>query len=437
MNWLEMFKAYIGKMESPDVFVEWVGVSIVAGVLGRKVWLPRGLDALLPGQMMVVLVSGSGVCRKSSAINAGLSLLSLFRQELGEGAIGVNVMPNKMSSQSLLSNLRMVDADGEQCNTGYIVATELTTLISQESFTESLVDNIISLNDTVPLVDPADLDTLLPKEWRSSFKKDGPVVFINPCVGLLGATTPRMVHEGLPKQVRDGGFFGRVLWVYAKDSKKPPNSMLLPSETISEWRAPLVEGLVRMAQLEGHYRFSKQAYQWADDWYVNVHYPEVQERGEEDGLWESGFYHRRQDHLLRLAMILSAMETDDKLIRVQHLEHAWLMVQKMQRGIHKLFEVHVESKSAGVMDAILKVFKKPKYQHMVTWADLCKVLWRAGSVAVLEDALRSLELAGKVHVDRGKQKMGWKIRPAQEGILGASEWDGEVPHHGSHLKLVQ
>jgi hypothetical protein len=429
-----MFKAYIGKMESPDVFVEWVGVSIVSGVLGRNVWLPRGLDALLPGQMMVVLVSGSGVCRKSSAINAGLSLLSLFRQELGGGKVGVNVMPNKMSSQSLLSNLRTVDEDGETCNTGYIVATELTTLISQESFTESLIDNIISLNDTVPLVDPDDLNTLLPKEWRSSFKKDGPITFINPCVGLLGATTPRMVHEGLPKQVRDGGLFGRVLWVYARDSKKPPNSMLLPSETISEWRAPLIEGLLRMGELRGYYRFSKQAFQWADDWYVNIHYPEVQARGEEDGLWESGYYHRRQDHLLRIGIILSAMESDEKLIKVRHLEHAWLMLQKVQRGVHKLFEQVVESKGVTVMDAILRVFKKPKYAQLITWADLCKLLWRVGSVGVLEEALRNLELGGKVEVDRTKSKMAWKIRPVVgTGIHATPEYDEPHPH----LKLVQ
>jgi len=435
-SWLEMFKAYIGKMESPEMFVEWVGVSVVSAVLGRKVWLPRGLDALLPGQMMVVLVSGSGVCRKSSAINAGLSLLSLYRQTLAEGSIGVNVLPNKMSSQSLLTSLRVVDMDGEECSSGYIVATELTALISTESFAESLIDNIISLNDTVPLVDPEDLDTLLPKVWRSSFKKDGPVVFVNPCVGLIGATTPRMVHEGMPKQVRDGGFFGRTLWVYTKESKKPPNSMLLPAETISPWRGPLVEGLHRMSQLEGHYRFSKQAFQWADAWYVDLHYPEVQARGDDDGLWASGYYHRRQDHLLRIAMVLSAMEGDDKLIRVRHLEQSWRMLQRIQRGLHVLFEVEVVSKGVGVMDAILKMLRKPRWSEGCTWADLCKVLWRAGSVVVLEEALHSLECAGKVVVERGAAKMEWKIRPAQEGVVGAVEWEG-TGTQGPHLKLVQ
>src|SRR5678815_608908 len=99
-SWLDLYMEHTAGLESPSVYHRWVGLTVLGHAMGRRVWLPRGNKFPLFGaQMMVCLVGGSGIVRKTTAMNMGLDLYEGL--PAGDGL--VNVLPQRTSAQKLLS----------------------------------------------------------------------------------------------------------------------------------------------------------------------------------------------------------------------------------------------------------------------------------------------------------------------------------------------
>jgi len=71
-NWLDTYREYTAKAESPDSYHLWCGLSVIAACLRRQVWVNMGHFAVYPN-MYVVLVGPPG-CRKNSAMNIATNL---------------------------------------------------------------------------------------------------------------------------------------------------------------------------------------------------------------------------------------------------------------------------------------------------------------------------------------------------------------------------
>src|SRR3990167_8776352 len=80
-DWLRVYLSLTEGQESPDIFHLWCAVSTIATTLERNVWLDRGYYTLYPN-LYVVLVSGSAVARKSTAIGVASRL---YREANPEG----------------------------------------------------------------------------------------------------------------------------------------------------------------------------------------------------------------------------------------------------------------------------------------------------------------------------------------------------------------
>jgi len=123
-DFLRDFVRLSEKTEIPVFFMLWCGISGVAATLGRKVWLDMGHYAVYPN-LYVVLVAGSGRCRKSTAISQILNLMQ-------EVVPKPNILAAKTTPEGLIDALSGRDCEDEsrllrQTSTGWVCADELGT----------------------------------------------------------------------------------------------------------------------------------------------------------------------------------------------------------------------------------------------------------------------------------------------------------------------
>ncbi len=73
-DWLNAYVQYAKNSEPPLIFHPWIGISMLAGALGRKVHTSLGFETLYPN-LYIILLAPSG-CRKSTAINIGRQIIT-------------------------------------------------------------------------------------------------------------------------------------------------------------------------------------------------------------------------------------------------------------------------------------------------------------------------------------------------------------------------
>ena len=102
-DFIDLYLDYTKGQESPRDFHFWTAVSLISGAVGRKIWLPRGHDMLYPNHY-VILVAGSAMSRKSSAINIGVGLLRRATQNKIDSGLthGIStILSGKMTPEAL------------------------------------------------------------------------------------------------------------------------------------------------------------------------------------------------------------------------------------------------------------------------------------------------------------------------------------------------
>ena len=75
-GWLQAYRRYVFKQESPDLFHFWTAMTMISSALRRHVWIDRKAYTIFPN-LYVFLVEESAAARKSTAMELGLSLLWL------------------------------------------------------------------------------------------------------------------------------------------------------------------------------------------------------------------------------------------------------------------------------------------------------------------------------------------------------------------------
>ena len=118
-DWLEDYLKYTAPQESPEIFHFWSGVAVIAGVLNKRVFLPRiAANGVLyytnfPGQLSPILIAGSGKAKKSTAINIAKGFMKtsgvkLFERENHPRAIARQTLNPETTSHLNGNRIRTV-----------------------------------------------------------------------------------------------------------------------------------------------------------------------------------------------------------------------------------------------------------------------------------------------------------------------------------------
>lgn len=347
-NFLDAYLQYADDGFVPPQFNLWSALSIVAGALERRVWLPWNDTFAYYPNIYVLLVSmpGDG---KSVALNKAVDLL----QEANKKTSNLNIMPNQVTEAKfieLMGNGRsFTERRGEKeiihrQNAGYYWASE-----ASNSLKNVFGDFIACLTDYYDC----------PPNWERATKKDGkPIRLTNVCMNLLAGST----FDYLGKLVSDenimGGFASRLIYVVSKNKQVNVQPFQLggfDAKVEAErriYREALIEDLSAIARMVGPMSAEPAFGRAWEAWYPEF---ETARRKLESEKTQS-ILARTNTNILKVAMLLSAAESDDRILKLRHWERAMELVQKLQTeapGVFRQARAQSSQKSAGNLASII------------------------------------------------------------------------------------
>jgi len=374
-NWLVTYQQYTSNLEAPDKFHFWAGVAAIAGALRGKVWVDMGHFRWRPN-FFILYVAPPGVVNKSTTIGVSTELLRQVdgitfgpdsctwqgvTDAFAESTIGV-----KVQGQEELYEMSAIT----------VVASELGTFFDPKN--REMVDLLVDLWDgrQVP--------------WKRRTRGEGESKIVNPWFNFVGCTTPAWVAENFPTYAIGGGFASRTVFIYGERKRqlsaypqRTPGGGMLP-----HLRPALINDLKEIAELTGEFKLTEAAYKWGEDWYEK-HWLDTPEHLREDRM--GGYVARKQTHMHKLAIILSAAQRSDKIIHVEDLDIADKLLTSIEEDLKAAFGEISDSREARQAGAVLKtIIAAGTIKRQALW----KRMFVAMSYQEFESALSGIIAAG-------------------------------------------
>lgn len=309
---------YTAGTEAPRIMHFWVGVSAIAGVLRRKVWIDMKRFKWHPN-FYIVLVAPPGIISKTTTMDMSIDLLKRVP--------GIKFGPDVVTWQALVGKFAEAQ-ESFQYEEDWVPMSPLT-LASGE------FGNLINPQDR-------DMINFYITMWdgRSSFEKvtkmSGNDTIAAPWINMIGCTTPHWIADNMPSATVGGGFTSRCIFVYGD---KKETLIALPDEFTREdfekRQDDLVADLEWMSiNLIGPYTLPEETRVWIREWY-RVLWTEKNKLIDDDRL--EGYLARKQTHMLKLALILAASRGDDRIILLEDVVLADKMLVATEANLDKVF----------------------------------------------------------------------------------------------------
>lgn len=344
-DWLPAFLEYASVTEAPKRMHFWSGVGAIAGALRRKVWIDMIRFRWSPS-FYVIYVAPPGIVAKTTTADIGMDLL--------RSVPGIKFGPDVVTWQSLVTSFARA-SESFLYNGEYHPMSPITLVASE-------LGNLINLQDK-------DMVNLLITLWdgRKRFDKEtkmsGNDTIEAPWVNLQGCTTPHWVAENMPPSMIGGGLSSRCVFVYADEKEKYVpyvDEAVRPDDSVL--RESLLNDLEHIAvNLCGPYLITEDARVWGRSWYIKF-WKEAKLRMDDQML--QGYAARKQTHLHKLAMIISASRGDSLIITQEDLEVSNLMLMEIEGDMQKVFSRIGQSEEAlHVEQFVMHVKRKGKIKY--------------------------------------------------------------------------
>lgn len=318
-DWLAAYCDYASFSEAPRRMHFWCGVSAIAGALRRRVWIDQAYFRWYPN-FYIVLVAPPGIVQKSSTMGISMRLL--------REVPGINFGPDVVTWQALVKSF----ADSkEEFNIG-----DLWFPMSAITMESSEFGNLLNPQDR-------DMVDLLVSLWdgkQGAFTKvtkmSGSDKIENPWINMIACTTPSWIAGNFPEYIIGGGFTSRCLFIYAEEKEKyVAYPGLEVPETFHAIGRALIQDLEHIATaFVGPVTLDASAIAWGTKWY-KAHYESRPPHLDDERF--GGYIARKQTHIHKLAMILSAATREDLVISEKELYLANLMVTELEQDMPKVF----------------------------------------------------------------------------------------------------
>lgn len=352
-DFISAYSAYADNGFLPPQFNTWAALSIVAGALERRVWLPWDDNFSFYPNIYVLLVSlpGDG---KSAALNRAVSLL----QEVNRKTSALNIMPTQVTEAKFIELMGLGRSFSERTatseithrqNAGYFFASEASNALKNV-----YGDFIACLTDFYDC----------PPVWSRATKKDGkPINLANVCMNILAGST----FDYLGKLVNDeniqGGFASRLIYIVSKN--KEINDQLfqlggpndIDSKERADYKAALVEDLTSISKMVGPMRADAEFGKAWEVWWPAFE----RKRRELESEKLQSLMARVNTNVLKVSMLLSAAESDERLLTIKHWNRALELVLPVYDQVPDIFRqarANASERSPGMLkDTVIDFVK--------------------------------------------------------------------------------
>lgn len=348
-NWLKAYMQYSSYSEAPDKMHFWTAVSTIAGALRRRVWIDMGYFQWTPN-FYIIFVAPPGIVSKSTTLSIGMNLLRQLE--------GIKFGPDAVTWQSLVQALSeanemvaMEDGTYHPMSCVTIASSEFGTFLNPND--REMIDVLVSLWDGQLGV------------WEKRTKTQGSDKIENPWINIAACTTPGWIAGNFPEYLIGGGFTSRCIFVFGREKRRLvayPASVLPPEfETL---RSELVRDLEAISLLRGKFELSQPAIEWGTQWYEN-HYKHKPKHLDNERF--AGYLARKQTHMHKLAMVLSAAYKDDLIILSEDLSTAAELLKGLEADMPQVFDligVEGNAKHSATVLSVLRTHKEMSQEDL-------------------------------------------------------------------------
>jgi Protein of unknown function (DUF3987) len=390
-HWLKAYCEFTATSEAPLDFHFWTGISTIAAVLRRRVWKDELLFKWTPN-FYIIFVGPAGVVTKSTTLNIGYKLL--------EKVPGINFGPDSMTWHGLGKRFEE-SVEYAVMNAG--TAHEAKILMSPLTCSISELGTFLKPDDHALISFLTDVWDGKERPFAHDTGYSGKIRVENPWLNVIGATTPEWLQDNFPASMLQQGIGSRIIFVYG-DTKRhltayPSRAQKSRPLNYKDTEDKLIQDLVAISKLIGPYELTDDAYLWGEAWYAKHN------TGRSTQLASSrysGYFARKQTHLHKLAMILSAAQRDALLIEREDLENASKILESTEHSMIKVFE------SVGVVDEAKHIAELVAFVRTYKWisvGQLYRLCFNIMSERDFKQAVRVSVEGGLLQVEqRGNER---------------------------------
>lgn len=407
-DWLKSYMEYTALSESPDVFHFWVGISTIAAALRRRVWIDQRYFEWTPN-FYIILVAPAGVISKSTSIGIGTSLL----RELPDVKFGPDSGTWQAIGKSLMEAQELVplrpghlEDELEQMSCITCAPGELGTFLDFQD--RKLIDTLTSLWDGQRGV----------FEHRTA--TSGIITISNPWINIISATTPAWLRKNVPEEAIGGGFASRVVFVFGEKKRQFVAYPGLEGDTkkFEELRANLIHDLREISSMIGEMVLTPDAIAWGTEWYRD-HWNNRPLHMASDRF--DGYLARKQTHIHKLAMVISASQSSSGIIELSHLQAAERITSATETDMIRVFEsIGVAPMSRLMQEVIKYLFVYKKKGMAVSQQALYRHCFQIMSQQEFDEVMQASVKAGYVAVKQEGSTIYYHLKVNPEDV-GKSE----------------
>lgn len=372
-DWIDRFMDETSGL-SPDPFRLWAGISAIASVLERKVYMITDKGVLFPN--LYALLSGGPGTGKTIMVNQV--------RELWKKVDGLHVGPDNPTKSSFLVSL-MNSREGFMNGTGEMKTQSAIALGCREFGVMIPKNDIQFLSDLTDMFDnPPSYDA--PRTSVDSYMVE------NPTVNILAGVTPMHLYETFPESAWGQGFTSRLIFVYSEGLPKQRGLFNKRKDiSKSELAAPLAQW---HKYLVGEFEWEIPAAEAAETYCREEGMPPAPDHERLRTYCE-----RREVTLLKLSMISAVASNHGLTVTLSDFERAkrWLletealmpdtfraMIQKSDSQLIRDLHVHCWNKYAT-----LDKSKKIPLPEEILWEFLQERTTSERIPRILESAIKS------------------------------------------------
>lgn len=317
-DWVTAYLRYTEHSEAPDIFRKWTAIATIAGALRRRVWLNMGTFSWYPN-FYICLVAPPGVAGKSTTADVGISLL---RQ-----VPGINFGPNVATWQALVTSLTESREDYPLPD-GEFVPMCAITISSAE------LGNFLRPEDQEMVTLLTDLYDCREDVFKKVTKGGGDEIIVNHWINLIGCTTPAWIASNWGRYFIGGGFSSRMIFLFADHKRQLIAYPRRANGVEPGLRQSLIDDLTEIAEIQGEFELTEEAYIWGTAWYENHNAGDNPLRLDPR---TQGYWSRKQMHMHKTAMVLSAARRDTRVITLEDLRDAERYLQEVEPDMLAVF----------------------------------------------------------------------------------------------------
>ncbi len=390
-NWLKAYEDFSDDGFTPAAFNKWVGISILAAALERKVWMPLNPTYEFYPNLFVLLVGHPGT-GKSTTLGKGADLL----REVDDARKLMNLIPAKVTEAALITAMRrsttfQIGNFQHTQSAGYYQASEASN--SLRDIFGPFINTITELYDCGKLVE-------------KQTEKAGRVTIHNVCFNLIACATFSYLGELISDANVMGGFASRLIYVVQKKSEIAKRSFGTKStaehKQFDDYRKALIEDLSEIHRLAGPFKGSPEFYQGWENFDYDFRTKHSSVRNEK----LASLTTRTFTNTTKLSMILSAAESNSLVLECPHLEEAKELIEGCNADIPEVFRMSkaLDTKTqSGLNYAVFDIFKKEPEMTMNKLRG--HLLMRSFNPMMTENALKAYLASGLLsHVGNDKFK---------------------------------